>query len=64
MELIEHGKGLECNTGEPPCFACTAQSSRRILKTLYRELGGEITIGSDAHTPDYFWPGFRNAAAS
>ena len=55
--LIQKGKGIEINTagyksgfGEPnPC--------RAVLKR-YRELGGEIiTIGADAHTPEYL--GFR-----
>ncbi len=51
--LIENGKALECNTGSfkygrPEPNPCSA-----ILKR-YRQLGGElITIGSDAHTPEY-----------
>ncbi len=60
--LIENGKGLEINTGgfraglgEPnPCV--------EILKR-YRELGGEIiTVGSDAHSPEYIAYEFGRAA--
>ncbi len=51
--LIDRGQALECNTagfkyglGEPN--PCTAALKR------YRELGGElITVGSDAHSPEY-----------
>lgn len=61
--LIAHGKCLELNTGgfkyglgEPnPC----AGVFRR-----YRELGGElVTIGSDAHAPEYVHGSFDRAAA-
>ena len=61
--LIEKGKCLEVNTGgfrhglgEPnPCIG--------ILKR-YRELGGEqITIGSDAHTPEYLAYEFHKTTA-
>jgi histidinol-phosphatase (PHP family) len=59
MVLIEHGKGLECNTGGLRYGLSQPNPSRRILKR-YRELGGEIiTIGSDAHTPDYLGYGFQ-----
>ncbi len=60
--LIEHGKCLEVNTcgfrygpGEPnPCTD--------VLRR-YRELGGElITVGSDAHAPEYLCYGFERAA--
>lgn len=59
--LLEQDKGIELNTGgfrhgleQPnPCID--------ILKR-YQELGGEIiTIGSDAHTPDYIGSEFDKA---
>lgn len=59
--LLEEEKGIELNTGgfrhglgQPnPCVD--------ILKR-YRELGGEIiTIGSDAHTPDFIGDSFDKA---
>lgn len=61
-ELIESGRGIECNTkslfvgmGEP-----SPDSS--IIKR-YKELGGEIiTFGSDAHTPDRVGCCFDKAA--
>lgn len=51
--LIQKGKGIECNTagfkhglGQP--------NPEVSLLTRYKELGGEIlTIGSDAHTPEF-----------
>ena len=46
---IERGIGIECNTnrGHQPL------PDGKWLK-IYRELGGElITLGSDAHTPEY-----------
>lgn len=61
--LIEHGIALEVNTagytkgcGQPnPC--------RDTLKR-YRELGGELlTIGSDAHLPEYYASEFHQAEA-
>lgn len=60
--LLENEKGIEINTGglrnglrEPnPCVD--------ILKR-YRALGGEIiTVGSDAHTPEYVGYAFEKAA--
>ncbi len=60
--LIQKGKALECNTsgfryrlGHPnPC--------EDILRR-YRELGGELlTMGSDAHTPDYVGCEFARTA--
>lgn len=51
--LIEKGRGLECNTGGLKYGLGQPNPSTDILKR-YRELGGEIlTIGSDAHTPEY-----------
>lgn len=59
MVLIERGKGLECNTGGLRYGLGQPNPERAILKR-YRELGGEIiTIGSDAHTPDYLGYGFE-----
>lgn len=52
-ELIAHGKGLECNTGGYKYKLGHPNPSEDILRR-YRELGGEIiTVGSDAHTPEY-----------
>ena len=51
--LIENGKSLECNTGGFKYGLGQPNPCRKILMR-YRELGGEmITIGSDAHTPEY-----------
>lgn len=51
--LIEKGKGLECNTGGYKYKLGQPNPSKEIFKR-YRELGGEIlTIGSDAHVPEY-----------
>lgn len=51
--LIEKGKGLECNTGGYKYKLGHPNPCEDIL-TRYRQLGGEIlTIGSDAHAPDY-----------
>lgn len=51
--VIEKGKGIEVNTS---CFRYKLKDltpCRDILK-LYKQLGGKIiTIGSDAHTPEY-----------
>ena len=60
--LIEKGKSLECNTsgfhhhlGHPnPC--------EEVLRR-YLELGGELlTIGSDAHSPEYIGYEFNRTA--
>ena len=51
--LIEHGKGLECNTGGYKYGLGHPNPTEEIL-LRYRQLGGEIlTIGSDAHEPKY-----------
>lgn len=51
--LIEKGKGIEVNTGGFKAGLAHPNPHESILKR-YRELGGEIlTIGSDAHTPEY-----------
>lgn len=51
--LIERGKGLECNTGGYKHGLGQPNPSEEIL-TRYRELGGELlTVGSDAHLPEY-----------
>jgi len=47
--LIERGCGIECNTNR----GHTPLPDEKWLR-LYRSLGGEIiTLGSDAHSPDY-----------
>lgn len=51
--LIRKGKALECNTGGFHYGLGHPNPCEEIL-CRYRELGGElITIGSDAHTPEY-----------
>ena len=51
--LIEHGKGLELNTGGWKYGLSFAHPHQDVLKR-YKELGGEIlTIGSDAHKPEH-----------
>lgn len=62
--LIEHGKGIECNTGglNPKYQLGTTNPCPEIIKR-YRELGGEIiTIGSDAHRPEHMCYGFDKAS--
>ena len=50
---IADGKGIELNTSSWRYGLPDTQPSMEILK-MYREFGGEIlTLGSDAHTPDY-----------
>ncbi len=51
--VIEDGKGIEINTGGYRYGLKYANPNRSFLE-LYKELKGEIlTIGSDAHTPDF-----------
>lgn len=48
-EIIPRGIGIECNTNR----GATPLPDESVLR-LYRSLGGEIiTIGSDAHSPEY-----------
>ncbi|MGL5436063.1 MAG: histidinol-phosphatase HisJ family protein [Lachnospiraceae bacterium] len=55
--LIQKGRALECNTGGYKYGMRQPNPHEQIL-TRYRELGGELlTIGSDAHTPEYL--GYR-----
>ena len=52
-ELISRGKGIEVNTGGLKYGLGHPNPTEDIIKR-YRELGGEIiTIGSDAHIPQY-----------
>ena len=61
--LVDHGKGIEINTGSLYKGFSYPHPHESILK-WYRQLGGEIvTVGSDAHTPQYLGHGFRQAAA-
>lgn len=51
--VIQKGKGIEINTSSWHYGLSDTTPSRDIL-ALYRSLGGHIiTMGSDAHTPDY-----------
>lgn len=51
--LIEKGKALECNTGGFR-YGLNQPNPCRDILLRYRQLGGELlTVGSDAHTPDY-----------
>lgn len=51
--VVEHGIGLEVNTGSIKSGLNATNPAPEIL-TRYRELGGEIiTLGSDAHVPQY-----------
>ena len=58
--LVETGRGLELNTdrGSPPIMP------QKDILARYRELGGEIiTVGSDAHTPEYVGAGIPEGRA-
>lgn len=51
--LIANGKALECNTGGFRCHLGHPNPCEDIL-CRYRQLGGELlSVGSDAHTPEY-----------
>lgn len=51
--IIPKGKGLEFNTSSWHYNLADTTPSREILR-LYRDMGGKIvTLGSDAHTPQY-----------
>ena len=57
--IIPKGIGIELNTNR----GHTPLPDREILK-LYRDLGGElITLGSDAHTPEYVGCAIRDRQA-
>lgn len=57
-ELIKAGKGIEINTTGLYKGLGYPHPHKDIL-SRYKELGGEIiTIGSDAHSPEYFGYGF------
>ncbi len=61
--LIERGKGIEINTGGFRHNLGHPNPTEDIIKR-YHELGGEIiTIGSDAHTPEYIAHEFKKAAS-
>ncbi|MBE6112164.1 MAG: histidinol-phosphatase HisJ family protein [Peptococcaceae bacterium] len=61
--LIDKGKGIEVNTGSLYKGFTYPHPHETVLK-LYRQLGGEIvTIGSDAHVPQYLGYGFDAAEA-
>lgn len=59
--LIQKGKGIEINTAGLYKGLGYPHPHKDILK-MYKELGGEIiTIGSDAHSPEYLGYGFDAA---
>src|SRR5699024_5326676 len=59
--VIDNGKGLELNTSGLVWGRDYFHPKIQILK-LYKELGVEIiTIGSNAHSPDYVGYEFRTA---
>ena len=59
-KLIENGKGIEVNSSGLKYGLGYPHPHTWILKR-YRELGGEIiTIGSDAHSPDYIAYSFND----
>ena len=60
--LIKKGKGIEINTGSLYKNMSYAHPHMDILK-LYKEMGGEIiTVGSDAHKPQYIGYDFETVA--
>ena len=57
--IIEHGKGIECNTAGFRSGLGFPNPHPDIIRR-YRELGGEIiTIGSDAHVPGHIGYNFE-----
>lgn len=57
-KIIEDGKGIEINTAGLYKGLGYPHPHRDILQ-MYKTLGGEIiTVGSDAHVPEYFAYGF------
>ncbi|MBQ9574168.1 MAG: histidinol-phosphatase HisJ family protein [Synergistaceae bacterium] len=62
-EAINDGKGIELNTSSWRYGLTDTQPSREILK-LYHDLGGEIlSLGSDAHSPEYIYSHMDEATA-
>lgn len=60
--LIENGKGIEINTGSLYKNMSYPHPHIDILK-MYKDMGGEIiTVGSDAHVPEYICYGFEDTA--
>lgn len=60
MFLIRHGIALEVNTGAFRYGGTEPNPSTEILKA-YHDLGGRlVTIGSDAHTPEYVGSHFED----
>lgn len=60
--LIENGRCLEVNTGDLKYGLGEPNPCTGVLRR-YRELGGElVTIGSDAHEPEYLGYRFDDAA--
>ncbi len=60
--LIERGKGIELNTGGFKAGLGEPHPCQEVLRR-YRQLGGEIiTLGSDAHAPEYVAYAFERAA--
>ncbi len=58
---IDEHKGIELNTSSWRYGLKDTQPSREILR-LYRDMGGEIlTLGSDAHRPDYLYAHMNEA---
>jgi len=54
--LVQTGRGIECNTTQ----GNTIEEWTDVLK-LYRDCGGEIlTVGSDAHRPEWIGAGFTD----
>ena len=62
--LIEHDKSLEVNTGGFRCGLGRTNPGNEILQR-YFELGGtNLTIGSDAHTPEYLASYFKEVTST
>ncbi len=62
--LIEHDKSLEVNTGGFRCGLGRTNPGNEILRRYY-ELGGtNLTIGSDAHTPEYLASNFEEVTSA
>ncbi len=60
--LIRHGKALEINTGSFQSGLSEPNPAYEIIE-LYKKMGGElITLGSDAHAPEYVGDGLFEVA--